>query len=113
MGRQVYIQAYAGDDETYVFNVIDSDGTVVDLTGATVFLGTIRDKIGGASLATMTNNVGGTTLASGIVAMDLANADTVVLPELAYYDIQYTNVGGQKKTLAFGIITTTSQITTT
>ena len=112
MGRQVFIEAFQGDDETYTFNVKDSSGTAVDLTGATSFTGTVRDKIGGSSLATFSYNSGASTLASGVVAMDLANADTLTLPEIAYYDVQYTNVGGQKKTLAYGVITTKPQVTT-
>lgn len=106
------IRAMQGDDETYTFNVTDSSGAAVDLTGATSFTGTIRDEIGGNSLATLTYNAGGTTLGSGVVAMDLAEADSAVLPEVTYYDVQYSNAGGQKKTLVWGVLNTQRQLTT-
>ena len=41
----------AGDDWTGDFTVLDSSGTVVDLTGALVLM-TVRDKVGGSILLT-------------------------------------------------------------
>lgn len=113
MPGRVNITAYKGDDETYRFTIKkDSNGLPVDLSTGSNFAGSIRRSFDDqAEIGVFTYDSGNSDLINGLLVMKLAYTLTLILPQISYYDIQYENGAGDKKTLVYGELTTTREIT--
>ena len=89
-----------GDDETRVFQYVDSSGNVVDITGYTaVWTGVV-----GSTTVTETGTVSGS---EGKVSVTVADTDTTSLGTagvIGYYDLKITSSGGVDTTIATGAI---------
>lgn len=106
------ISARAGDDEVYKFNVKDDDGNAIDLSDYTAFSGKIRANVDSASsLGNFTYLSGQSDLETGLLAFLIPNTLTLTLPEICYYDLQFTDFSSYIRTFAQGRIAVEKQIT--
>lgn len=113
------IQITQGDTWTERFDVVDSTGTAVDLTGLTGAL-KIKDTFGGTTLATATVTI--PTPASGQIVATIASATTSGLSIsgagssdrsglIGFYDLQITD-GTSIVTICGGSVTLWREVTT-
>lgn len=102
--KEVDLRNHRGDTQQYTFN-FKVNGTAENLTSATFLAQIRRHKNDNDVLATLTYNASDSTLASGVVAFDLSEANSKLLPETSFYDIQYT-IGSIVKTRVRGRIFT-------
>ncbi len=95
-------EMFSGDSKLLNVTVLDQDGTVVDLTGASASM-TISETSKSAALVTKAGSID--VPLQGQLSFDLAPADTDDLAGVYYYEMQVTDVSGRKSTVAFGYVT--------
>lgn len=99
---------YRGDDVSYTVTFKDANGTVIDITGSTVFF-TVKNfsdiaENDTAALISKTITVHTTPL-SGITTISMTAAETRAIPVGSYkYDIQYKSATDVSRTITSGTV---------
>jgi hypothetical protein len=121
MALQVDFTMVAGDTKTIVFNVKDSGGAALDLTGATIRWGLCAYAASGAiaEAALLTKSVGSgitvTDAAGGVCQVALSAANTTATPRMSgryYHELEVTS-GGVVSTVHRGLIEITPELLVT
>jgi len=87
------IKIKRGDSKPYQFNIEDSSGDAVDLSGLTITCQGREKYDNSAELwdLTLTDGVNGNDFDAGILVLKLPSATTTVLPEEGFFDIEASN----------------------
>lgn len=93
------VEMFSGDSKLFTVTVLDQDNAVVVLTGASAAMtistspkkNVIITKVG-----TIVDDL------AGIISFDLDPADTAAIKGVHHYEMEITDVGGRKSTVAYG-----------
>lgn len=90
-----------GDDEVYQITWrYKSTGLGINLSSYTSLTATVKSRLNGSSVCTMT--VGTGSAASGIITLTLAKADAATFTGDEVYDLQWTTPASLRKTALVG-----------
>jgi hypothetical protein len=105
-----YLDMYRGDDESFDVAVVDKNGVVVNLTGASLRFTVKRDAADLDVDAVITKTTGSgitvTNAAGGIARIDIAATDTsaMIRGTLLVWDLQVRDSNSKTRTLASGTL---------
>lgn len=100
------IEVPQDNDANIVFDFVDENGTLLDLTGTQEIDFIVFTALGGTAEITKTMTGGGVVVYGNDYqfAVQITDADTQGLTNrLSYYECRVTNSGGDKRTVAAGL----------
>jgi len=100
-------ELYAGNAKTLHFEIVDEDGAVVDITGATIAWGVSTHENSKSKLFSYTSptNITITDAANGKFDVSVLASNTAALKAGDYHhQAEVTDAGGNPTTVAFGTI---------
>jgi hypothetical protein len=100
-------EIHAGDSRDIVVTVVDSQGGVVDLTGATIawHLAQSARAAAPAVAKSLGAGIAITDGANGVFTISLDPADTAALSGLYYHEAEVTDAAGHRSTVLTGVAT--------
>lgn len=100
---------YRGDDFGPQQFIWTQAGVPIDITGYTITAQIRASKDDTATLASFGVNI--TSAVNGTWEITLTDADTLILPALAYWDMQLKSPGGFTRTFVAGKVKTDKDVT--
>ena len=109
----VNLKVFRATDKTWVLNVTDSDGTAIDITGATIFFTVKINKTDTEAEAIISKDITShTTPATGISALTLTDTDTTVPVRDYYFDFKMKDADGLLNIFGVGTFSILQGVTT-